>query len=311
MARWSGNLISPAGEFLARGHARARDRDHRDRRLHLRRAAPRRARRPTPIEASEARFRDVADASSDWIWEVDAALRLHLHLRALCAGDREAARDQSRHADRRSVPPRREPRPVAASISRRSRSTGAVPQRRVACARMPTASTGRSASPASRCSTRRARRSATAAPRPTSPPRSRPARRAQYLALHDPLTELPNRVLLHERLEQAIASVSRRGDMAALLLLDLDRFKDINDTLGPSRGRSAAQGGRACGSAPACARSTPSRGSAATSSAIVLVGHQGRRRAPSSSAGACSRPSGPRSILTATRSWLRSASASR
>ena len=61
-------------------------------------------------------------------------------------------------------------------------------------------------------------------------------RRAEYLAMHDPLTELPNRVVLLERIEQAIASVSRRRDMAALLILDLDRFKDVNDTLGHPAG---------------------------------------------------------------------------
>src|SRR5690606_22026618 len=61
-------------------------------------------------------------------------------------------------------------------------------------------------------------------------------RRAEYLAMHDALTGLPNRVLLLERLEQAIAGVSRCRDMAALLLLDLDRFKDVNDTLGHPAG---------------------------------------------------------------------------
>ena len=61
-------------------------------------------------------------------------------------------------------------------------------------------------------------------------------RRAEYLAMHDALTRLPNRVLLLERLDQAIASVGRRRDMAALLLLDLDRFKDVNDTLGHPAG---------------------------------------------------------------------------
>ncbi|MCE3249236.1 MAG: hypothetical protein K0R41_3061, partial [Geminicoccaceae bacterium] len=61
-------------------------------------------------------------------------------------------------------------------------------------------------------------------------------RRAQYLALHDPLTALPNRELFGERLEQAIATVSRRGDVAAVLCVDLDRFKDVNDLLGHAAG---------------------------------------------------------------------------
>ncbi len=61
-------------------------------------------------------------------------------------------------------------------------------------------------------------------------------RRAQYLAHHDPLTELPNRELFGERLEQAVATVSRRGEMAAVLCIDIDRFKDVNDTLGHGAG---------------------------------------------------------------------------
>src|SRR5579864_5403947 len=54
----------------------------------------------------------------------------------------------------------------------------------------------------------------------------------KYLALHDPLTGLPNRALLLEHIEQCVASARRNGTSFALILLDLDRFKEINDTLG-------------------------------------------------------------------------------
>lgn len=54
----------------------------------------------------------------------------------------------------------------------------------------------------------------------------------QHQALHDALTSLPNRTLLYDRLSQAIAAARRTGEALSLLLLDLDRFKDVNDTLG-------------------------------------------------------------------------------
>ncbi len=52
------------------------------------------------------------------------------------------------------------------------------------------------------------------------------------LASHDPLTGLPNRKLLRERVEQALRSRARSGHKVGLLLFDLDRFKEVNDTLG-------------------------------------------------------------------------------
>ncbi|HEX8011909.1 MAG TPA: PAS domain-containing protein [Casimicrobiaceae bacterium] len=56
--------------------------------------------------------------------------------------------------------------------------------------------------------------------------------RLQYLATRDALTGLPNRVLLQERLTQAIAKARRSGKRVGVLFIDLDRFKNVNDTLG-------------------------------------------------------------------------------
>ena len=57
-------------------------------------------------------------------------------------------------------------------------------------------------------------------------------RELEHQALHDSLTELPNRLLLQDRLRQAILTAQRKQHQLALLITDLDRFKEINDTLG-------------------------------------------------------------------------------
>ncbi|HEV3455994.1 MAG TPA: EAL domain-containing protein [Thermoanaerobaculia bacterium] len=60
--------------------------------------------------------------------------------------------------------------------------------------------------------------------------------RIVYQAYHDALTDLPNRLLFHDRLTQALAQASRHDHGLAVLFMDLDQFKLVNDTLGHSAG---------------------------------------------------------------------------
>ncbi len=62
--------------------------------------------------------------------------------------------------------------------------------------------------------------------------RKRSEAKIVHMAYHDALTNLPNRLLFHERLNQAFADAESSGKMLAVIFLDLDRFKVINDTLG-------------------------------------------------------------------------------
>ena len=66
--------------------------------------------------------------------------------------------------------------------------------------------------------------------------RARAFQQVAHQAAHDALTGLPNRTLLHERTADVLRHAGRNHTKAALLLIDLDRFKEVNDTLGHSSG---------------------------------------------------------------------------
>jgi diguanylate cyclase (GGDEF)-like protein len=64
----------------------------------------------------------------------------------------------------------------------------------------------------------------------------RQAAENEHLAMHDALTDLPNRNLFHDRARQAVLAAQREERLVGVLILDLDRFKEVNDTLGHQSG---------------------------------------------------------------------------
>ena len=181
------------------------------------------------LQASEARFRDVANATSDWIWETDTEFRCtFLSARfAEAMGMPEAKVLGRRLQDVLTV---REGYDFACLAA-----TGASAQgsRIVLCTYMDGAGRQRTLRLAGAPIWDRAGRHVGNRGTASDITAEVEAQsRVSFLALHDPLTELPNRVLLTERLDRVIHDVAARGGCAAVLYIDLDRFKEINDSLG-------------------------------------------------------------------------------
>lgn len=93
--------------------------------------------------------------------------------------------------------------------------------------------------------------------------------RARFLATHDDLTGLPNRLVFGQAVSDAVKVARRYGQEFAVMFIDLDRFKIINDTLGHAAGDSLLR--LPTGSSSASARATSSRASAATSSSFCCA----------------------------------------
>ncbi len=185
------------------------------------------------IHESEARFRDISQAASDWIWETDADLRLtfvsescHRSLgltsanligRSIADLLRPLDGVPDQHADIRILAAAG---PFHGAVFRCQAADGSVRVLRVA---------GKVVAPDERVLGYRGIATDITA-------EIAALDQARFLAQHDALTGLPNRTLMTERLAGVLARCRRHGSGAAVLCLDLDGFKEVNDTLGHAMG---------------------------------------------------------------------------
>jgi diguanylate cyclase (GGDEF)-like protein/PAS domain S-box-containing protein len=186
------------------------------------------------IHASEARFRDIAEAASDWIWETDAELRLtyvseHFgRATGLSAPEvvgralheiLELPADVGQHRQQRAM--LASGQPFRDVLCRLRSQRGEIRSLRVA---------GTPIRDADRAllGYRGIATDITAEMAALD--------QVRFLAEHDALTGLPNRLVLRNRLEEMLRRLRRYGERSAVLCIDLDRFKEVNDGLGHATG---------------------------------------------------------------------------
>ncbi|MFO1072172.1 MAG: EAL domain-containing protein [Geminicoccaceae bacterium] len=187
------------------------------------------------LVASEIRFRDVSEAASDWIWETDARQRL-VYLSA-------RFHELTGFAEADALG-----QPLARYLALEAPVEGHRSLAELVAARPPDATGGFVCCYRTREGQRRSCRVAARAVRVGGmllgfrgtvsdiTVEVEAQREVRHMSLHDPLTGLPNRILLIDRLGQALRHALRHGGQLAVLCIDLDRFKPVNDTWGHAAG---------------------------------------------------------------------------
>jgi diguanylate cyclase (GGDEF)-like protein/PAS domain S-box-containing protein len=187
------------------------------------------------LRRSESRFRDFAEAASDWIWETDDNLQLtYVSEPFVSVTGLRPADVIGRYLNQLLEFCDTQPMPLHGPVFENNR-----PFRNLACTlrvqsgKMRTLRVSGRPIHDGRGAVRGYRGTATDISSEMAA-----IRQVEYLARHDPLTGLPNRATFNELLTQVLERVEIDGSRAALICIDLDRFKEVNDSLGHGAGDS-------------------------------------------------------------------------